>query len=209
MLDTIHGHVAPPENAFQAASRDEARAMPAIRIAVEAIMGYPVSLVTDRTLQMEHGDLCWKNSDGAIRYTDVKCDTTRYPNLFMEEWSNLNTGRQGWLRTLRSRVVTYAAISPAGNMLCFVDIMEMRKLIDTAPAHLTHATEGRWRLRCQGVYQQHNDTWGRGMPVRDLLAHNAAYRTLCAAYDYSTPSAPIKLDLGEYCTRMRHRDATP
>lgn len=183
--------------AFHESSKFEAKHMPDIQEFLASFRGAEVSLVTDRDQQMRFGDLTWVEN-GIRKFVDVKCDGTYHNNIFFEEYSNRTTGRKGWLRTLESNIIIYVHVN--AKILVFIDLRKVRELIDSSSKSLL---ENSWKLRLQGKSVQENDTYGRAIPVIDLVRNNEKHKTLWGVYDYSDKDKIREIHLNKYPEELK------
>lgn len=104
------------------------------------------------------GDIIIQMKDGKYLSFELKADRTKWPNIFVEEWSNKSTGRKGWLHTLKSDKLIY-------HRVLFDEYYEFewKKFQKWA---LEHGKE--YPLKAQGKYVQNNDAYGFCIPIVEL-----------------------------------------
>ena len=110
-------------------------------------------------LQKTVGDIIFNCSNGKVWTIEVKTELeSKYPNFYLETWSNLSRLTTGWMFTLKADFLWYY----------FQDIktlysIQLPKLQD-------------WAFRQRRIYNhpekmqkkavQMNDTWGRCVPIK-------------------------------------------
>lgn len=87
-----------------------------------------------------------------------------YGNLFLETWSNRRTFRPGWLVTSEADYLAYQFLEE--SQLFLIDLPKLKRWAfgeGEQQGQLWAYTE-----RLQSKYEQHNDTWGRPVPISVL-----------------------------------------
>lgn len=105
------------------------------------------------------GDIIVKTKDGKRISFELKADKTKWPNIFVEEWSNKSIGRKGWLHSLKADKLVY-------HRVLFDEYYEFdwKKFQKWAQEHGKE-----YPLKAQGKYIQDNDAWGYCIPIAELL----------------------------------------
>ena len=99
---------------------------------------------------------------------EFKAERKRRENLFVETESNRLICRKGWAWTCRA---TWLAYHVMGNRRVY--LMSMRELHDWLKEN-----EHRFELKPQSTFDQPNETWGRCIPIRVILAEIRSARDL-------------------------------
>ncbi len=89
--------------------------------------------------------------------------SNKYGNLFLETWSHRRIGREGWMRTNRADVLIYHFL--AEGLLYITTFRILRRWFA--------ANEHRYEEKLQKRHPQQNDTWGKPVPIKVLLADGA------------------------------------
>ncbi len=117
-----------------------------------------------KELQKTLGDVLVNSAKlgGDLIALEIKCEARNaHGNLFLEEWSNRKWGTRGWMHTLDADVLWYY----------FIDTRELVE-VPLAPLREYMEQHGRsYPLKRQSKYNQLNDTWGRCVPITDILKH--------------------------------------
>lgn len=154
-------------NAFDTARGVEQRSMAILRpwIQTRAFNGQFVVTTKGplaRELQLTVGDALY-NSDAETVYSlEIKAEeTNQHGNFFLETWSNLSRWTPGWMLTVQSDLLLYHFIGPDE-----LYIVPLKKLKHWA---FTERNIYRFPERRQGKYTQLNDTWGRCVPIDEVM----------------------------------------
>ena len=94
----------------------------------------------------------------------------RYGRLYLEEWSNRSRYNPGWLLKLETDYLFYHFIE--NDELYILDFPSLQRWAYVEPS-LRTGFPGRlydYDSRPQRKRVQRNDTWGRCVPIADLLA---------------------------------------
>lgn len=114
--------------------------------------------------QQNFGDLIAKRNN-RIYFIDIKTEIdNKYGNLFLETWSNKQRNTPGWFmpdRGVKADFVYYLFLEQ--RKLYILDLPKTREWAFDHN-HINEYSEKR-----QKKYDQLNDTWGRCVPIRDLL----------------------------------------
>lgn len=174
-------------SAFEDACAVEAAA--ASKYLMPFLRRYSSGLVTtekgrlSRELQVKYGDVFLNSSaSGEFVSVELKAERVHTGNLFIETWSNRRTRRRGRLDHLDADLLFYFFLD--SEMLYCIDLPGLQDWAfgkDPGLGHLQDFREVR-----QGCRVQHNDTWGRLVPVAVVL--RAVKST---AWSLSNPSDPL------------------
>jgi hypothetical protein len=100
--------------------------------------------------------------DGKEYTVELKVEVKNpYGNLFLETWSNKKWDNPGWFYKSHADLLLYVFLESKEVYLGSLD-----KIRGWA---YKENWETRWKEKKQGKYQQKNDTWGRPVPIRNLL----------------------------------------
>jgi len=129
-----------------------------------AVDGHVTFLSDDPTTsdkQRYLGDAVLTTTDGRIITVEIKGEQeNKHGNLFLETWSNRQKLIRGWLETSRCNVLVYSFLDERTAYTCFMSRLQGWALKE---GHV-----GRYPERKQQAYEQHNDTWGRPVPIAHL-----------------------------------------
>jgi len=105
------------------------------------------------------GDIIICTKGGDLLSFELKADKTKWPNIFVEEWSNKSTKRKGWLHSLKADKLVY-------HRVLFDEYYEFdwKKFQKWAKTNAS-----KYPLKPQGKYVQDNDAWGYCVPIIELL----------------------------------------
>ena len=131
-----------------------------------------------RHIQQEMGD-AFINRNGRFLAVEVKIEQRPTGNLFLEVWSNRNLEDKeshaergcnpGWMFKLRADLLFYYFLE--SDELYIIDMFSLKRWAfghgDKPGSLLTE----RYKERPQSRYSQMNDTWGRLVPVSDIIKH--------------------------------------
>lgn len=132
-------------------------------------------------LQRHWGDFVQVLRDGTVRSIELKAEARdAYGNFFLETWSNRCAPfwTLGWLYTCKSDWLFYYFVEERR-----LYVLDMRRLRLWAFGDGVTQAEGnlyRYPEKLQGKYGQKNATWGRCVPIVDLLKFEWV-----AAYEYT------------------------
>lgn len=108
------------------------------------------------------GDIIVRDKDDKDISFELKADKTKWPNIFVEEWSNKSIGRKGWLHSLKADKLVY-------HRVLFDEYYEFdwKKFQKWAKVNAS-----KYPLKPQGKYVQDNDAWGYCVPIVELIKVN-------------------------------------
>lgn len=154
MADRVAGH----PDAFGAcrALEDEMRA----RVAPFLSRHYRLWAYLPPTQDLQvFGDILARPRNAICQHTiEYKAEYRASPNLFLETWSNLNTRREGWLRTSEATWLWY----------WFKDTDHLVTLLMQPLREMFATSDHGFREAPQQKYSQRNDTRGLLVPVQWL-----------------------------------------
>lgn len=168
-------------SAFATASLVESKAFARLEPFLEEASGGRL-VVTNKGrlapfIQEVVGDVVYNDRDGRMWAVEIKAEEeNRYDNLFLETWSNRNLedaasharrgSNPGWLAKVQADLLFYYFIGC--DSLYVLNVLGLKRW-----AFGQGDTKGRiyeFPEKRQGKYEQMNDTWGRCVPIRVLLA---------------------------------------
>ena len=121
-------------------------------------------------LQQTIGDVIMQ-VNGEVVCVEVKAEESNlYQNFFLEEWSNRSRFNPGWLLKLDTDFLFYHFIE--SNELYVINFLRLKHWAFVERSIRT-GMSGRlydFDSKPQGKREQRNDTWGRCVPVRILVA---------------------------------------
>jgi hypothetical protein len=112
-------------------------------------------------IQIKLGDVLRNTSRLEVQCIEVKAEENFTGKLFLEWWSNRNTGRKGWMRTLESDLLWYHFLD--------ADVLyelPFRPLSEWLEAKVQAGAP--WPMLEQRKRSQRNDTWGFPVPIFTL-----------------------------------------
>lgn len=92
---------------------------------------------------------------------DLKVEKRKSPNLFLETWSNRSRRTHGWMHYFPG---------PEWLAYLFLETADLY-VIDFKALQCWFFDDGacrRYQEKCQGQYDQKNDTWGAIVPIQDI-----------------------------------------
>lgn len=121
-------------------------------------------------LQREYGDAFATNRNGELAAIEFKVEQEeRYGNFFLETWSNRSRRKTGWMYNLRADWLWYFFDDTKHlYTINFPKLQEWAFDVD-----LGREVRGKlftYPERAQSKYDQKNDTWGRCVPIVDIIA---------------------------------------
>lgn len=114
-------------------------------------------------LQTKYGDVFMNKPGGEIVSVELKTERDWTGNLFIETWSNMPV-KKGWFHTLDADFLLYYFLD-----VRTLYVMEFKRLREYLFPRLD-----RFREREQRKCRQLNRTWGRLVPVTQLVRHAGA-----------------------------------
>ena len=125
-------------------------------------------------LQKLCGDAIGEHN-GKMVAVEFKAEEKVSNNLFIETWSNKSRHTTGWIYNLQSDYLVYHFVSVGKVYVC-----PMKRLKEFCFDHISGLTKTPGRLndypeKRQRKHSQANDTWGRLIPIHDLLGYRAVY----------------------------------
>lgn len=121
------------------------------------------------SLQLRVGDVLWSKPTGGVAALEIKTESHARPNLFLETWSNRATKRPGWLWNLDcGEVLLYLFLDTM--QVYIARLANLRAWAKSASRNGSTCRLGDFPLKQQTRYEQHNDTWGRCVPIAVLRA---------------------------------------
>jgi hypothetical protein len=125
-----------------------------------------------RELQKLAGDVILTHVNGDALGIECKAEQSeKYENFFLEIWSNLSRFTPGWMITLQCDFLFYHFLDE--HDLFIIPFRRLREWAFISPSKKIPNGRGRiWDFpeKRQRKYDQLNDTWGRCVPIRDLLS---------------------------------------
>jgi hypothetical protein len=160
-------------NAFRTASLVESRGLSVLLPWLEerSYGGRLVHLAKGRLaeeLQREVGDLVLNTDAETFHSIEVKCEEeNRTGNLFLETWSNRKRFKRGWLDHCNADWLLYYFLGSDELYRVSLPRLKQWALIDK---NLFRSAAGllpdfQFKEKCQGKYNQLNDTWGVCVPI--------------------------------------------
>lgn len=134
--------------------------------------------VCEKTMQ-KHGDFIMFHKNGKMDWIEVKVEEeNRHGNFFIETFSNKNissisnhyerASTPGWIYTSRAGWIFYYFIN--SDELFMLPLFELKKwLLGEDETNIGHPVIDRYKEKSQDKYVQLNDTWGRCVPITDVL----------------------------------------
>lgn len=130
-----------------------------------------------RHLQETIGDALFNSDAETIWSVEIKVEEEdRHGNFFLETWSNKNLSDKfshaqrgsnpGWLLKLQADLLFY--YFAASDELYIIDLFALKRWAFTVNED-GHPTIDRYREKLQGKRTQLNDTWGRCVPIVDIM----------------------------------------
>jgi hypothetical protein len=125
-----------------------------------------------RELQKMAGDVILTHHNGDTLAIECKIEkSSDYGNFFLETWSNRSRFTLGWMFTIQCAFLFYLFLDKLD--LFIIPMQPLRVWAFAAPSKLVQCGTGRlfdYPEKRQGKYTQLNDTWGRCVPIHDLLS---------------------------------------
>lgn len=133
----------------------------------------------DKAMQ-KHGDFIYFDKSGKLQWVEVKIEEeNKYGTFFIETLSNKNISDEishyerastpGWLYTSRASYIFYYFIK-TDELYCLPLLRVKRWLLSNDVKNDGHPVLDRYKEKPQGKYFQLNDTWGRSIPINDVLS---------------------------------------
>ncbi len=166
-------------NAFEECRSIEARSFEILRAWFDTHTDDGRYVLTDkgrlaRFVQQTMGDVILQRH-GAMWCVEVKAEQQKSQNFFLEQWSNLKPAEgyytQGWMSKLDSDLLLYHFID--ADELWVIAFPRLQQWAYYATSWNTPGGRGRlydYPLKPQGRHTQKNKTWGRCVPIADLIA---------------------------------------
>lgn len=119
-----------------------------------------------REFQLSSGDYVWNSDELTAWRVEHKCEyANTYGNFFLETFSNLSTGKLGWLYTNGADLLLYHFMRSGEVYL--MRLAELRRWLYQADGRGRPNIE-HYPHRMQGRHEQLNDTWGYCVRVADV-----------------------------------------
>ena len=158
-------------NAFKEACKVEDRSWAILKhfIAAHSMEGRFVTTNKGRLarqLQKTIGDVLANNKKNEIIAIELKTEeSNKYGNLFIETWSNKSRFTLGWIYTLSTDVIMYHFLLE--DELYLISFERLRNWLFSNDNN--HPNIDKYPELKQAKYDQLNDTWGRCIPIKDLM----------------------------------------
>ncbi len=115
-------------------------------------------------MQQRFGDMVIQRN-GEMVWVEMKAEEKFTGNFFIEDWSNWSRGNPGWIHKLDTDLLFYHFLDQ--NALYMVHFHELRAWLFSANDYNNRMSN--YRLVRQKKCDQKNDTWGRLVPIRDVM----------------------------------------
>lgn len=127
-----------------------------------------------RRLQATVGDVLMNDKRGKIVSLELKAEEENaHGNFFIETWSNRSRWTVGWFLKLEADVLLYHFLKE--DELYVINFVRLRRwLLTSSESNSWRPPIGRFSERPQSKYQQRNDTWGRCVPIQQVVAETGA-----------------------------------
>ncbi len=130
-------------------------------------------------LQRHWGDWVQQTQDGIYRSIELKAESEdKHGRFFFETWSNRKLGyfTLGWMLTCKSDFLFYYFLKEETLYVIDFNKLKLWAWGDGSDEHPGHIYK--YKERLQEKYGQPNKTWGRCVPIADLMKYPwiSAYR---------------------------------
>lgn len=115
-------------------------------------------------IQQKYGDIVTQRR-GQMVWVEMKTEERYTGNFFIEDWSNWSRGNPGWFHKLDTDLLFYQFLD--NQSLYLVDFRSLRQWLMSG--NPTGNRFSKYRMVKQSKCDQLNDTWGRLVPVIDVM----------------------------------------